>query len=175
MNYRTKTYLAGDWDGDKDLISEIQKWNDSDRWALSFSDAHELKQARDGSLYCSIKNSLADRLNASKMFVLIVGKDTNILMAGSCKYCSSYFSSTGKCQRNMHVDFRSYIRFECEKAAKDYANGDMRIVVIYNYAYVHKDKCPEAVRNIGIHVPGIIRSFCGDRFNYPEIKKAIMG
>lgn len=38
MYYRTRTYLAGDWTGDNDLISEIQKWNESNHWNLSFPD-----------------------------------------------------------------------------------------------------------------------------------------
>ena len=74
MYYRTRTYLAGDWDGDKNLIQQIMDWNKNGNLALEFTDAHELKQARDGSLNCTIKNSLADRLNGSKLFVLIVGE-----------------------------------------------------------------------------------------------------
>ena len=26
MYYRTRTYLAGDWDGDNDLIQQIKDW-----------------------------------------------------------------------------------------------------------------------------------------------------
>ena len=32
--YRTKTYIAGDWSGDKDAIEQIYKWKDSDYWGL---------------------------------------------------------------------------------------------------------------------------------------------
>lgn len=42
MAIRTKTYIAGDWTGDRDLIDQIYKWNDSGRWTLSFTDAHAL-------------------------------------------------------------------------------------------------------------------------------------
>lgn len=62
--YRTKTYIAGDWTGDQDLISQLYKWNNDDRLLLNFVDAHELTQARDTSLACSIKRSLSERLNA---------------------------------------------------------------------------------------------------------------
>ena len=86
MIYRTRTYLAGDWDGDKDLIDYIYKCKESDDWALDFSDAHEYTQARDNSLPCSIKSSLATRLNGSKRFVLIVGKGTKSVTKGSCRY-----------------------------------------------------------------------------------------
>ena len=74
--YRTKTYIAGDWTGDSNLIQQIFKWNNSERWALDFDSAHDLTQARDDSLPCSIKRSLASRLDASKTFVLIVGSQT---------------------------------------------------------------------------------------------------
>lgn len=52
--YRTRTYIAGDWDHDKDAVEALYWWNESSRYGLSFSDAHELKQARDTSLNCSI-------------------------------------------------------------------------------------------------------------------------
>lgn len=174
--YRTRTYLAGDWDGDSDLIGKIQEWNNSDDWALSFSDAHDLMQARDGSLACSIKKSLSERMDASKTFVLIVGSKTNELTKGSCQYCPNYSSYYSKCTHNGHVDYRSFIKYECEKAARDSDAGVMRIVVIYNYQNVYKDKCPDAVRYLGTHIPGRYKNDDGvEYWNYKEIKKAIMG
>ena len=56
MVYRTRTYIAGDWTGDRDLIDKLYQWNESNYWGLSFSDAHALTQARDSSLPCSIKD-----------------------------------------------------------------------------------------------------------------------
>jgi hypothetical protein len=38
MSYRTKTYLAGDWDGDKDLVEQLHKWNDNVHPTLNFTD-----------------------------------------------------------------------------------------------------------------------------------------
>ena len=95
MYYRTRTYIAGDWDHDKDAVDALHRWNDSSRYGLSFSDAHELKQARDTSLNCSIKRSLAERLDVSKTFILIVGEHTKELRAGGCQYCHSYNSYWG--------------------------------------------------------------------------------
>ena len=60
MYYRTRTYIAGDWDHDKDAVEALHRWNESSKYGLSFSDAHELKQAKDTSLNCSIKRSLAE-------------------------------------------------------------------------------------------------------------------
>ena len=39
MYYRTRTYIAGDWDNDKDAVDALHWWNDSSRYGLSFSDA----------------------------------------------------------------------------------------------------------------------------------------
>jgi len=47
MAYRTKTYIAADWDGDKDAVEQLHKWKNSNYLALDFNDAHDLKQARD--------------------------------------------------------------------------------------------------------------------------------
>jgi len=33
--YRTKTYIAGDWTGDKNLIDELYEWNDSKHWLFT--------------------------------------------------------------------------------------------------------------------------------------------
>ena len=173
MYYRTRTYLAGDWDEDKNLIQQIYDWKRSGYLTLDFTDAHDLTQSRDDSLNCTIKESLSKRMNASKTFVLIVGDKTNNVISGSCSCCNSYYQS---CSRGHSVDLRSYVKYECEKAARDARNGEMRIVVIYNYMSVYKEKCPEAVRYLGNHIAGIHRDAYGNhKFDYQAIKKAIMG
>jgi hypothetical protein len=140
MAYRTKTYITADWSGDKDAVDQLHKWNDSSRLSLSFADAHDLTSARDSSLNCSIKASLAMRLDASKTFILIVGSNTKSLRAGSCQYCGSLNSWTNTCSRGRSVDYRSYIEYECEKAVCD----DLKIVVLYNATNVDKSKCPRS-------------------------------
>ena len=40
--YRTRTYIAADWDHDKDAVDQLHKWNNSNFWNLSFTDVHEL-------------------------------------------------------------------------------------------------------------------------------------
>jgi len=147
MAYRTKTYIAGDWDGDSDAVEQLYKWKNSNYWSLDFQDAHDLTQARDSSLNCSIKDSLATRLDASKTFVLIVGNNSKTVRSGSCQYCASKNSWTGACARGHSVDNRSYIEYECDKAVRDGLN----IVVLYNASSVDKTQCPGAVKNIGTH------------------------
>ncbi len=147
MTYRTRTYIAAEWDGDNDAVQQLHKWNNSNYFSLSFTDAHDLQQARDGSLNCSIKRSLAERLDASKTFILIVGSNTKSVRSGSCQYCNSKNSWTGSCARGNFVDNRSYIEYECEKAVRD----GLKIVVLYNAATVDKSKCPDAVKYVGTH------------------------
>jgi hypothetical protein len=147
MVYRTKTYIAADWDGDKDAVEQLHKWKNSNYLTLDFNDAHDLKQARDNSLNCSIKKSLSDRMNASKTFVLIVGSTTKTVRSGSCQYCNSLNSYTGFCARGYSVDYRSYIEYECDKAIRD----GLKIVVFYNAATVDKSKCPDVIKYTGTH------------------------
>ena len=145
--YRTRTYIAADFDHDKDAVDQIHKWNNSKYWNLSFSDAHDLQTSSDNSLYCSIKSSLKYRMDGSNRFVLIVGDHTKNISKGGCQYCASYNSHTYSCARGNSVDYRSYINYECDKAVE----AGIKIVVLYNSTTIDKSKCPQAVRNLGTH------------------------
>lgn len=169
MTYRTKTYIAADWTGDKDAVEQLHKWNDSKYWSLSFTDAHDLTQARDGSLNCSIKASLGKRLDASKTFVLIVGENTKTVRSGSCQYCDSYNSWTKSCARGYSVDNRSYIEYECDKAIRD----GLKIVVLYNAATINKTKCPDAIKNTGTHAAMCYREDNKLYWDYQAVKNAL--
>lgn len=172
--YRTKTYIAADWTGDRDAIDQLHKWNDSNYWSLNFVDVHEFTQSNDSSLNCSIKNSLKKRMDVSKTFVLIVGEHTKDLRSGRCAYCNSYSTygyGSGQCIRGHFVDNRSYIEYECDKAIE----AGIKIVVLYNSAMVNKSKCPEAIRNRGIHVPMCYQKDGELWWDYQTVKQAIMG
>lgn len=170
MVYRTRTYIAGEWDGDSDLIEALQRWNESEKWSLSFSDAHNMKQARDTSYPCSIKRSLADRLNGSKTFVLVVGDKTKTATKGSCQFCSRYSSFWGSCLASGTPSFKSFITYECEKAVRD----GLKIIVLYNSTIVQKSKCPDVIKDVGKHIAAIYKGTDNKYYwNYQEIKKAI--
>lgn len=176
MTKRTKTYLAGDWTGDEDAIRIIRKWNESDNYALTFRDVHNLTSSDDESLNCSIKRSLKQRMDISKTFVLIVGDKTNSLKSGACSTCNRYNSYWG-CSRDHHVvDHRSYVQYECELAKA----AGIKVVVLYNSTRVDTSKCPEILRNVGDHLPMKIytKDVYGDfnaEWDYHNIKRAIMG
>lgn len=169
MAYRTRTYIAADWDGDRDAVEQLRKWNDSEYWALSFTDAHDLTQSSDTSLNCSIKKSLATRMDASKTFILIVGENTISLRSGSCSYCPSYNAYLHLCARGNQTSLKSYIEFECDKAVRN----ELRIVVLYNSTTVKKSKCPEAVRAIGTHAPMLKQQDGKLYWDYQSVKCAL--
>lgn len=169
MAYRTRTYIAGDWTGDKSAIEKLYDWNDGD-WKLSFTDAHELTQARDDSLNCSIKKSLKERMDSSKTFVLIVGDQTNTVTAGGCQFCGSYNSWNSYCAKGYNIDYRSYIKYECDKALE----ADIKLIILYNSTKIEKSKCPDSLRKIGTHINMKYIGNDGRTYwNYSEIKDAI--
>lgn len=169
--YRTRTYIAGDWDNDIDAVEQLHKWNDSDYWSLSFTDAHDLMSANDSSLNCSIKASLQKRMDASKCFVLIVGDHTKTTTAGSCRWCDSYNSHTYHCAKNYLVDYRSFIKYECEKAVKN--KNEIKIIVLYNSTRVDKSKCIEDVQHLGKHVAMKYKDMNGNiHWDYNAVKEA---
>lgn len=167
--YRTRTYIAADFDNDKDAVDKLLQWNDSDYWSLSFTNAHDLQSSYDTSKPCSIKKSLKYRMDGSKTFVLIVGDYTDDITKGGCQLCQSYNSHTKSCALGHFVDYRSYIKYECDKAIE----AGLKIVVLYKSASVQRWKCPGVVRNVGAHVP-LYRLQDGDYYwNYGVVKDAI--
>lgn len=170
MVYRTKTYIAGDWDHDHDAVEQIYKWKNGNKWSLDFHDAHELKQARDTSLPCSIKASLKSRLDASKTLVLIVGDHTDSITKGSCQFCNEYSSYFNLCYNNRVIDKRSFVKFECEKAVE----ANIKIVVLYKSTTIDRSKCPDAVRHLGTHAKMIYKGTDGKYYwDYDSVKKAL--
>lgn len=173
MVYRTKTYLAGDWTGDKNAIDKIHEWNNSDYYSqLTFVDVHEFIQARDTSLPCTIKDTLRERMKMCKTFVLIVGEHTNKLTKGSCRLCQDCFSICDccLCKRRHTIDDRSYVDYECEQAIKQ----ELRIVVLYNSVRINKDLCPTVLKSKGKHV-AMRNNDCPLSWNYSGVRDAILG
>ena len=185
MAYRTRTYLAGEWDGDSDAIEQIYKWNEGDKWSLHFVDAHGFKQCYDSSMPCTIKVSLSERMGRSKTFALVVRNNTASARKGSCAYynCSNkqfnYYIGTYTCNVvGKNYSSESFIDYECRLAYEAWRRGEMKIVVLYNAVSVNKSKCPQILRNLNVpHVAmKSYNSFWGDyRYDYNKVRKAIEG
>ena len=181
MVYRTKTYIAGDWTGDSNLIRKLNEWNKDNFLALSFVNVHEVTQSSDSTLNCNIKRSLRKRLKITKTFVLIIGEKTFSLRSGACYLCRYYNSGGGwfnafpSCYNGGNVDNRSYIQYECEMALKDYRAGELKnIVVIYN-GLLNPDytKCPLILRGVGTHIGSDMLDGRAHIWAYNRIKNAI--
>ncbi|MBR3481661.1 MAG: hypothetical protein IKH45_02075 [Neisseriaceae bacterium] len=168
MVYRTKTYIAADFDNDINAVKQLYQWKDSNYWSLSFSNAHDIQQSRDSSLPCSIKSSLKTRMDFSKTFVLIVGENTNNITKGGCQHCVSYNGWTKSCAKGKTVDYRSYIKYECDKAKE----AGIKIIVLYKSIMVDKLKCPKQIRYEGIHVPMIYYENGQYYWDYQSVKQA---
>ena len=142
---RDCTYIAADFDHDKKAVDVLYQMKS--KGYIVLKDAHQLQQSNDSSLACSIKKSLKVRMDSSYKFVLIVGNHTDTVSKGGCQLCSSYNSYTSSCARGHSVDYRSFIKYECDMAVK----AGIKIVVLYNNFKIDKTLCPEAVRYIGTH------------------------
>lgn len=162
MLYRTRTYIAADWDHDHDVVNKILEWNNAPECRLNFTYAHDLMQARDSSLNCSIKHSLHERMNGSDTFVLIASQETLKMTKGGCQFCGSYNSYTSSCARGYVIDYRSYIKYECELAARSHENDDIRIIIIYKDTSSHWDWIPHDLWGTGVEVTAYYRDSYGN-------------
>lgn len=79
MVYRNKTYVCFDGDSDIHYYRLMCAWKQSDGHNFDFYNAHDLNSARDTSTEESIKRQLRIRLNNSKVFVVLIGKQTRYL------------------------------------------------------------------------------------------------
>lgn len=79
MAYRNKTYIAFDGDNDMDYYRLMTAWAAHDGFGFSFYNAHDLNSARDSSQEASIKRQLRERFQNSKIFMLLIGKNTRYL------------------------------------------------------------------------------------------------
>jgi hypothetical protein len=76
MPYRNKTYVCFDGDTDMSHYRMMQAWNANEKIDFGFYNAHDLNSARDSSQTDSIKRQLRERLNNSKLFIVLIGEKT---------------------------------------------------------------------------------------------------
>lgn len=69
------------FDGDNDIryYRLMQAWHENESFDFTFKNAHDLAQARDTSSEETIKKSLRLRLNASDVFIVLIGQSTKHL------------------------------------------------------------------------------------------------
>jgi hypothetical protein len=79
MSYKNKTYVCFDGDTDIHYYRLMCAWKQNDGINFDFYDAHDLNSARDTSTEDTIKRKLRERLNNSKVFVVLIGEKTRYL------------------------------------------------------------------------------------------------
>lgn len=79
MAYINKTYVAFDADNDIRYYRLMQAWKKNDNTSFNFYDAHDLNNLMSQSSEETIKSKLAERLQNTKVFVLLIGNNTKYL------------------------------------------------------------------------------------------------
>jgi len=79
MAYRNKTYVCFDADTDMRYYNLMKAWKENEYIAFDFHNAHDLNNLRDGSSEVTIKRKLRERLQNTKMFIVLIGNSTRYL------------------------------------------------------------------------------------------------
>ena len=76
MAYTNKTYVCFDADTDILIYRLMTAWKENDKIEFNFHNAHEINNLRDGSSEATIKAKLRERLQNTKMLVILIGEKT---------------------------------------------------------------------------------------------------
>ncbi len=79
MAYRNKTYVCFDGDNDMWSYAYMKGWKQNDNSTFEFYDAHDINTALDSSSEETIKRRLRERLNNSKVLIVLIGEHTRNL------------------------------------------------------------------------------------------------
>lgn len=79
MAYRNKIYVC--FDGDKDIhyYNLMKAWKQNDKTSFDFNNAHDLNNILSSSSEITIKRRLRERMNNSKILVVLIGESTKFL------------------------------------------------------------------------------------------------
>lgn len=126
MAKRTRTYVAFDADSDIHWYRLLQAWKAHDGIDFDFNNAHDLTKILPDSGEEAIKRSLRERMNNSKIFVILVGEETKRL--------------------------RKYVPWEIEIAQK----ADLPIIVVNlnKKRAMDSEFCPSGLQTaLAVHIP----------------------
>ena len=125
MTYTNKTYVAFDADSDIHFYRLMQAWKKNDNTSFNFYDAHDINNLLLGSSEETIKAKLRERMNNTKVFVLLAGAKTKYLY--------------------------KFVRWEIEQAIK--RNLPIVVVNLSTKRSMDEDICPAILRDkLAMHV-----------------------
>jgi hypothetical protein len=126
MAYRNKTYVCFDGDNDIKYYNLMKAWKQNDNTEFNFYDAHDINNALDTSKEETIKVKLRERMNNSKVIVVLVGEHT----------------------KNLY----KFVRWEIETAIS--MNLPIIVVNLNGLKEMDSEKCPPILKNtLAIHIP----------------------
>lgn len=79
MAYRNKTYVCFDGDNDIKHYNLMKAWKENDNVDFDFHNAHDINNLWNGSNEDTIKRRLRERLNNTKLLIVLVGESTKNL------------------------------------------------------------------------------------------------
>ncbi len=200
-----RVYISADYDeanGDCNVIDQLNKWNDSERYKVEFTDTAQVKS---GSVsdnpdcrICELKEEFNRQINASSVVIFIVGDKTSTRKAGkACErnskeqsecYCTPYkenakgqqqckWAFTNKPGVNEdvgNINTYSYLEHEFKQTVKK--KGKEQIVILYNSTRKESTWLPSYMSEYeDIAVPFWTTNESGDKVgNYAYIK-AVLG
>lgn len=125
MAYTNKTYVAFDADNDIRYYRLMQAWKQNDNTVFNFYDAHDLNNLMSWASEETIKAKLRERLQSTKVFVLLVGEKTKFL--------------------------RKFVLWEIEQAIK--RSLPIIVVNLNGKRFKDEDLCPAALDDeLAVHI-----------------------
>lgn len=126
MAYKNKTYVCFDADNDMNMYNLMKAWKENENVAFNFHNAHNKNTISDNESEATIKRKLKDRLEDSKVMLVLVGSSTKSLY--------------------------KYVRWEIKYAVDN--NIPVIAVNLNKTNGIDRDLCPPIIRDeLVIHVP----------------------
>lgn len=126
MSYKNKTYVCFDADKDMNYYNLLKAWNENEHMTFEFRDAHEINNLRVYSSEETIKRKLRERLENTKVMIVLIGEST----------------------KNLYT----YVKWEIEYAIEN--NIPIIAVNLNGKKSFDKDLCPPILRDkLAIHIP----------------------
>jgi hypothetical protein len=198
-----RIYISSDYDegnGDRNVVEEFYRWNDSNRHSLEFVD---LARVVSGSVsdkpdcrICDLKNEFNKQINSASAVIFVIGDKTKDRTAGSAcsrfnkwstlgctctpykqnafgaKPCKiSYLVFFGPGENVEEINSYSYLRHEFEQAKKK----GKQIIIVYNSLRRQPKWLPSYMTEYADQAePFWIETEFGNRIgNYEFIKKKL--
>jgi hypothetical protein len=126
MAYTNKTYVCFDADTDIHYYRLMTAWKEHEKIEFNFHNAHDINNLRDGSSEATIKAKLRERLQNTKVLIVLVGQKTANLF--------------------------KYVRWEIEWAIEN--NIPIVAVNLNGSKSIDKLHCPPILKDkLAIHIP----------------------